>query len=172
MRWLAVAIVVLVALQRLVEVRYATHNTKALLAKGGIEIGRAHYPLLVLLHAGWLVAILVALPSAPSISWPLLALFVLLQAARVWVIATLGPYWTTRIITMKDAPLVKRGPYRFIRHPNYVVVVCEIAVLPLVFGEAWIALGFSLLNALALYLRIREEERALGPRRMIFDAAV
>jgi methyltransferase len=172
MRWLAIAIVVLVALQRLVEVRYAARNTKALLAKGGVEIGRSHYPLLVLLHAAWLVAILAALPSAPSISWPLLALFVLLQAARVWVIATLGPYWTTRIITIKDVPLVKRGPYRFVRHPNYVVVACEIAVLPLAFGEIWIALVFSLLNALVLYLRIREEERALGPRRMIFDAAV
>jgi methyltransferase len=172
MRWLAVAIIVLVALQRLIEVRYASRNTKALLARGGVEIGRAHYPLLVLLHAAWLVAILTALPSVPSISWPLLALFVVLQIARVWVIATLGPYWTTRIITMKDAPLVKRGPYRFVRHPNYVVVACEIAVLPLVFGEIWIALVFSLLNALALFSRIREEERALGPRRLIFDAAV
>jgi methyltransferase len=92
-----------------------------------------------------------------------LALFVLLLLARFWVIATLGPRWTTRIIVIPDAPLVKEGPYRFLNHPNYWVVIGEIAVLPLVFGLPWVALVFSILNAAALTIRIREENRALRP---------
>jgi methyltransferase len=91
-----------------------------------------------------------------------LALYVLLQIARVWVLASLGSRWTTRIIVLLDAPLVKAGPYRFISHPNYAVVVAEIAVLPLVFGLWPIALIFSALNAAVLTVRIREENRALG----------
>ncbi len=166
MKYAAYAIIALVAIQRLIEIQYANRNTKALLARGGVEAGSSHYPLIVLLHAAWLVAIPLALPSNPSISWPLLGVFVLLQAARVWVIASLGPYWTTRIITLKDAPLVRRGPYKFLRHPNYVVVALEIAVLPLVFGEVAVAVLFSILNASVLFWRIREEERTLRPRRI------
>jgi methyltransferase len=167
MRYAVYAIIVLVAIQRLVEIQYANRNTKALLAQGGVEAGRAHYPLIVALHAAWLVAILLALPREPAISWPLIAIFVVLQAARIWVIASLGPYWTTRIIVVKDAPLVRRGPYKFVRHPNYLVVALEIVVLPLAFGEVWVALLFSILNASVLFLRIREEERTLRPRRML-----
>ena len=165
MRFAAYAIVVLVALQRLIELRYAERNTKVLLARGGIEVGRAHYPLIVALHAAWLLAIVLALPREPDIAWPWIGVFVLLQAARIWVIASLGPFWTTRIITLKDAPLVRRGPYKFVRHPNYLVVAAEIAVLPLAFGEIWIAVVFSVLNATVLAWRIREEEVALSPRR-------
>jgi methyltransferase len=161
----AYAIIALVALQRLVEVVYAQRNTKALLQRGAVEVGAAHYPFIVLLHAGWLLAIVVMLPSPAVISWPLLAVFVLLQIARVWVIATLGPYWTTRIITLDEAPLVARGPYRFVRHPNYLVVTGEIAILPLAFGEVWIAIVFSVLNAAMLAWRIREEAAALATRR-------
>ncbi len=172
MRYVAYAIVALVALQRLIEIQYANRNTRALLARGAVEAGRAHYPLIVALHAAWLVAILAFLPAEPAISWPLIGIFVLLQAARVWVIASLGPYWTTRIIVLKDAPLVRRGPYKFLSHPNYVVVALEIAVLPLAFGEVWIALVFSILNASVLFLRIHEEERTLGPRRMLSGESV
>lgn len=161
----AYVIVALVALQRLVEVRYAQRNTKALLARGAVEVGRRHYPLIVALHAAWLVAIVLAMPEPVVIRWSLLALFIALQAARIWVIASLGPYWTTRIITLKDAPIVRRGPYRFVRHPNYLVVAGEIAVLPLAFGEIWIAVVFSVLNAAMLAWRIREEETALSERR-------
>ncbi len=163
-------IIALVALQRLVEVRYAERNTRALLVRGAREIGRSHYPLIVGLHATWLIAIAVFVPRDPHINWAWLAIFVLLQAARVWVIATLGPYWTTRIITLKDAPLVRRGPYRFVRHPNYLVVAGEIAALPLAFGEIWVALAFSILNAGVLAWRIRQEETALRPRRTIARA--
>jgi methyltransferase len=158
-------ILALVALQRLVEVFYAERNTRALLARGAVEIGRAHYPLIVLLHAAWLVAITLLLPTNATIRWPLLALFIVLQLARVWVLATLGPYWTTRIITLEGAPLVRKGPYRFVRHPNYLVVACEIAVLPLVFGEVWVAVVFTVLNAAMLFWRIRQEDAALALRR-------
>jgi methyltransferase len=165
MRYVAYAIILLVALQRLIELRYAERNTKALVARGGVEIGRTHYPLIVTLHAFWLLAVGLALREPVIIAWPWIGVFVLLQAARIWVIASLGPYWTTRIITLKDAPLVRRGPYKFVRHPNYLVVAAEIAALPLAFGEIWIAVVFSVLNATVLAWRIREEEVALSPRR-------
>lgn len=162
---LAYIIIALVALQRLAELVYAEHNTKALLARGAVEIGRTHYPLIVAVHTTWLLAITLLLPRDVQIDFVLLAVFVVLQALRVWVLATLGPYWTTRIITLENAPLVRRGPYRFIRHPNYTVVIGEIAVLPLVFGEIWVAIVFTILNAAVLTLRIREENQALAARR-------
>jgi methyltransferase len=158
-------ILLLVALQRLIEIVYAERNTRALLARGAVEIGRAHYPLIVLLHAAWLAAIVVLLPPDATIHWLPLALFVVLQLARVWVIATLGPFWTTRIITLDSAPLVRRGPYRIVRHPNYLVVAAEIAMLPLAFGEIAVAIVFTLLNAAILAWRIRQEDRALASRR-------
>lgn len=166
MLW-AWVIIALVALQRLAELVYAEHNTRALKARGAVEIGAAHYPLIVATHLLWLAAIVVMWPHPPPIYWIPLAVFIVLQALRVWVLATLGPYWTTRIITLPEAPLVKRGPYRFIRHPNYAVVIGEIAALPLVFGEWKVAVAFSVLNAAVLTLRIREEERALTARRAL-----
>jgi methyltransferase len=158
-------ILVLVAIQRGVEIVYAERNTRALLARGAVEIGRNHYIFIVLLHAAWLTAIVLLLPIDATIHWPWLALFILLQLARVWVISTLGPYWTTRIITLDGAPLVRKGPYRFVRHPNYLVVAGEIAALPLAFGEIWVAVVFTILNAAILAWRIREEDRALAMRR-------
>jgi methyltransferase len=163
----AYVIIALVAAQRLAEVAYAERNTRALLARGAVEIGRRHYPLIVILHAAWLFAIVVFLPRPVSINWILFAVFVVLQALRVWVLATLGPYWTTRIITLPGAPLVKKGPFRFLRHPNYTVVTCEIAILPLVFGELWVAVAFTILNAAKLFWRIRVEEQALAARRQM-----
>jgi methyltransferase len=168
---IAYLIVALVALQRLAELIYAERNTRALLERGAVEVGRAHYPLIVAVHAGWLVAIVLCLPRALSINWFLVAVFAGLQALRVWVLATLGPYWTTRIITLKDAPLVRRGPYRFLRHPNYAVVAGEIAVLPLAFGEVWVAIVFTILNTALLALRIRRENGALSARRAIRGAS-
>ena len=159
------AIVLLVAAQRLAEMVYARRNARCLLAEGGIEHGASRYPLLVLLHAGWLVALFVLVPPGAAVSWPLLAVYLLLQAARLWVLASLGRFWTTRVITLPQAPLVARGPYRWLRHPNYLVVAAEIAVLPLAFGAWQLALGFSLANAALLADRIRTEDRALAPRR-------
>ena len=162
-------IVALVALQRLVELWYAQRNTAALLARGGIEAGRNHYYLIVLLHLGWLLTIAIAAPRPASIVWPWLAFFAVLQVARIWIVASLGPFWTTRIITLKDTPLVRRGPYRLMRHPNYLVVALEIAVLPLALREYVVAIVFSLLNAGVLAWRIREEERTLAPRRILLE---
>ncbi|MGZ6007756.1 MAG: isoprenylcysteine carboxyl methyltransferase family protein [Rhizomicrobium sp.] len=155
----------LVVLQRLIEIVYAERNTRALLARGAVEVGRAHYPLIVLLHASWLAAIVFFLPENATIHWLPLMLFILLQLCRVCVIATLGPYWTTRIITLPGAPLVRAGPYRFVRHPNYLVVAGEIAMLPLAFGEMDVAIAFTILNAAMLAWRIRQEDAALAVRR-------
>lgn len=159
--WIVIA---LVTLLRLAELAHARRNTARLMARGAIEHGRGHYPVIVTLHAGWLTALAVLVPPDTPPQWPWLAVFAALQIARVWIIASLGSYWTTRIITLPDAPLVRRGPYRFLRHPNYLVVVGEIAVLPLAFGAWHIALGFSILNALILAWRIRVEQAALASR--------
>jgi methyltransferase len=157
-------ILALVAAQRLVELMVAASNTRRLLARGAREVGRAHYPLFVLLHASWLVAIVLTTPLDRQPYWWLIGVFIVLQLLRVWVVATLGPYWTTRIITLHAAPIVRGGPFRFVRHPNYWVVVGEIAVLPLAFGNWPVALIWTLLNALLLRHRIRVEMGALSNR--------
>lgn len=157
---LAIAILALVTLERLGELILANANTQRLLVAGGREHGRAHYPWIVAVHAAWLIALWWYAPTRPvDLFW--LALFALLILARIWVIATLGRRWTTRVITVPGEQLVRRGPYRLVDHPNYVVVVGEIAVLPMVFGLWQLALLFSLLNAIILWVRIRVENRAL-----------
>ena len=158
-------IVGLVALQRLGELLYARANNRRLLARGGVEAGAGHYPLLVLLHGAWLIALAVAVPRDAPVDPGFLAVFLALQGGRLWVMKSLGRYWTTRIITVPGAPVITNGPYRFVRHPNYWVVVGEIAVLPLVFGAWQIAALFSLANLVLLRHRIRVEDQALAPRR-------
>jgi methyltransferase len=155
----------LVVVQRVVELLYARRNAVRLLARGGVEAGASHYPLFVLLHAAWLIAMAVLVPPATPPNWWLLAVYGLLQLIRIWIVATLGPYWTTRIVTLAGAPLVRRGPYRYLRHPNYVVVCAEIVVLPLAFGAVDVAIAFSILNAALLAWRIRVEEGAIAERR-------
>ena len=162
---LALIIVALVVVQRAAELVLAERNRRRLLAAGGVEAGARHYPLFILLHGAWLVVLFAFVPADAPVSWPWLAVFVALQAGRVWVIASLGRYWTTRIITVPGAPLVRAGPYRYLRHPNYLVVAGEIAVLPLVFGAWQIAALFSVLNAVLLWHRIRVEDAALAGRR-------
>lgn len=148
-------------LQRLGELWLSNRNTRRLLARGAREVGQSHYWLIVVVHALWLAALWALAPGRP-IQWFWLAVYTLLQVARVWVLATLGSRWTTRIIVLPSEPLVRSGPYRFINHPNYAVVMGEIAVLPLVFGFWDLALLFSLLNAAVLSIRLREENKALG----------
>jgi methyltransferase len=158
---LGVVILGLVTLQRLGELWLANRNTRRLLANGAHEVAASHYPLIVIVHALWLATLWWLAPPRPIDSfW--LALFVLIEFARIWVLASLGTRWTTRIIVLPNAPLVRRGPYRWVNHPNYLVVTAEIAVLPLVFGMSQIALLFTLLNAAVLTIRVREENRALG----------
>jgi methyltransferase len=158
---LGIVILALVTLQRLGELWLSNRNTRRLLANGAREVARSHYPLIVAVHALWL-AVLWWLAAGRPVDAFWLALFVLLQLGRIWVIATLGPRWTTRIIVLPDVPLVRSGPYHFVNHPNYVVVTGEIAVLPLAFGLWQVALIFTVLNAAVLAIRIRQENRALG----------
>ena len=158
---LNIFILALVTLERLIELPIARANTKRLLDAGGHEVAPGHYPLIVALQAAWLAALWWLAPAQP-VSLPLLALFVLVEVGRFWVLSTLGKRWTTRIIVVPDETLVRRGPYRFVDHPNYAVVVAEIALLPLVFGLWRTAIVLSLLNAILLTVRIREENRALG----------
>ncbi len=155
-------VVLLVAVQRLGEMAYARRNTQRLLAAGGIEHGAGHYPLIVALHGGWLAALFALVPADAPPSWGLLAGYGLLQLGRFWVIVSLGGRWTTRVIALPGAPRVRRGPYRFLRHPNYLVVALEIPLLPLAFGAWQMALGFGLANLALLAHRIRVENRALA----------
>lgn len=166
-RILYTSLVVLVAVARLVELRIAKRNVHNLLAQGAVEAAPGHYPVMVLLHTGFLLACpleawLLDRPFRPALAAPMLVLLGLAAALRFWVIATLGGRWTTRILCLPGVPPVLGGPYRFVRHPNYLAVVTEIAALPLVHG-AWItALVFSAANAWLLRVRIRAEEEALS----------
>jgi len=158
--WPHIAILGFVTAQRLSELPIARANTRRLLAAGGYEVAPGHYPLLVAVHAGWLGALWWFAPGRP-IDLVLLGLFVLVEAMRVWVLQSLGSRWTTRIIVVPGERLVARGPYKFVNHPNYLVVAAEIALLPLMFGLWQLALLFTLLNAAVLTIRIRAENRAL-----------
>jgi methyltransferase len=162
--WFNFLILGLVGAQRLAELAISMRNSRRLLDRGAYEVGAGHYPLLVILHAGWLLG-LFYFSWGREAGWPWLVAYLALQAARGWVIAALGERWTTRIIVLPDEPLVERGPYRLLRHPNYLVVAAEIFILPMVWGLFWYALVFSIANALLIAWRIKVEERALKPLR-------
>lgn len=161
--WLALAFVVL---QRILELRLAQANLRWALSKGAKEYGREHYPLFFLLHLGWMLGWLLeglARQQLSPIWWLWLAVFVLAQGLRYWAIQSLGRYWNTRIIIVPGAKKIAGGPYRYLRHPNYLAVALELLSLPLIFN-AWItALAATLLNAwLLLTVRIPAEEKALS----------
>ncbi len=163
--WPHIAILGFVTAQRLIELPIARANTARLLAAGGREVAPGHYPYIVALHAAWLICLWWFALGRP-IDVKLLIVFGLVELARIWVLRTLGNRWTTRIIIVPGEQLVARGPYRFVDHPNYLIVTLEIAVLPLVFGLVQWALFFSVLNAAILSVRIGAEEKALeGLRR-------
>ena len=157
----------LVALQRLCELAYTASNTARLRRLGGVEADAKGYPLFVLLHTGWLASLALFVPASTPPYWWLLGCFALFQFGRIWVIVSLGRYWTTRVITLPGAPMVRTGPFRYCRHPNYLVVIAEIATLPLAFGALAIAATFSTLNLALIARRIRIEERVLAPRRAV-----
>ncbi|MBB3408504.1 methyltransferase [Rhizobium sp. BK316] len=160
MMWPSIALLAFVTAQRLSELVIARRNTMALFARGAREIAPDHYPYMVALHTGWLVGLWMLATGQPvQLFW--FGLFMLLQVLRLWVLTTLGERWTTRIIILPGAPLVEGGPYRFFKHPNYMIVTGEIAALPLAFGMPLYALVFSLLNAAILTIRIRAENAAL-----------
>lgn len=156
-----IAFLAFLCLQRLSELVIAQRNTARLLAKGGREAGASHYPLIVALHTAWLAGLAYFSWGEP-VNWWFVALYAVLQVFRVWILISLGARWTTRIIVLPEAPLVARGPYRFVRHPNYLLVACEIACAPAIFGLWIFAAVFSVLNAAVLYLRISVENKALS----------
>ncbi len=160
----AILLLGFVTVSRLAELVVARRNTAALLAGGGVEVAPGHYPLIVAMHAAWL-ATLWWLGTDQPVQPVWLVLFGLLQVARVWVLVTLGRRWTTRIISVPGEILVTSGPFRYLRHPNYAVVIGEIAVLPLTLGLPWVAVVFSILNAIVLTIRIRAENAGLAEVR-------
>jgi methyltransferase len=162
---LAPAVLALVTMQRLGELMLARRNTSGLLRRGGIEIASRHYPAMIACHTLWLVSLWI-FGWSRSVRPIWLIVFAMLQFGRLWILATLGARWTTRIIIVPGETLVARGPYRLMKHPNYAIVVGEIAVLPLVFGLPLVALVFTLFNAAVLFVRIRAENRALRHGRL------
>ena len=157
-------ILALVTLQRAGELAVSRYNTHKLLARGAVEIAAGHYPLIVAVHAAWLISLWV-FGHDRSVNILALLFYLLLQGFRFWVMWTLGSRWTTRIIVLPERPLVSAGPYRFLSHPNYAVVAAEIAVLPLVLDLPLLAAVFTILNAAVLAVRIRAENRALAASR-------
>jgi methyltransferase len=155
----------LVLAQRGLEELYSQFNTRALLRKGAYEVGREYYPVVAVTHLCWIAGIaLFASTQPPVYSVPLVAFFIL-QVLRYWIIAALGPYWTHRIIVLPGAPVVKRGPYRFLRHPNYAVTLAETLLLPLAFGEVALAVVFTIIWAVVLRYKIILEDAGLEVRR-------
>lgn len=160
-------LIILVAIERVAELIVSQRNIRWSMDRGGQEYGAGHYPVMVVLHIGLLVGALVEVhvadrPIIPALAIPMLVLVVAAQALRWWCIGSLGHRWNTRVIIVPDLPAVTKGPYRWLKHPNYVAVVVEGFALPLV-GSAWItALVFTVLNAILLTVRIRTEDAALS----------
>jgi methyltransferase len=160
----ALILLAFVTLQRLAELVYARSNERRLQAMGAVQAGAPHYPIMVALHALWIVAMWAFGWNKPLV-WPWVAVFAVLQLGRVWVLATLGRRWTTRVWVVPGETLVNKGPYRFVSHPNYVVVILEIFALPLAFGLVWASLLFGLANLALLAWRMKVENRALATVR-------
>lgn len=160
---LTLMFLIFIVTQRLGELYIARKNTAALLEKGAVEHGAWHYPFMVTLHSFWVAALLLA-GHVEQVNLFWLAIFAVLQIFRVWILTSLGERWTTRIIVL-DEPLVLAGPFKYFKHPNYMLVVAEIFVAPMVLGLWQMAIVFSVLNAAMLFVRIREEEKALAHLR-------
>ncbi|MEJ6593882.1 isoprenylcysteine carboxylmethyltransferase family protein [Parasphingorhabdus sp.] len=159
--WVLLYIVV----QRLGELVHANRNTRRLLSEGGQEHGADHYHYFIFLHSAWISIIALLVDPQHTIHTAMLALFVATQILRVWTLASIGRWWTTRIISAPHFERVKRGPYRYISHPNYLVVILELAIVPLMLGLPWVALAFSILNAMLLRHRIAVENEVLTERK-------
>lgn len=162
-----ILLVAAVIFQRLYELRISKRNTALLISEGGIELGAKHYKYIVMLHVLFILSMIAEYAyrsttgNLNQISYLFLVLFVVLQAARFWVLNTLGKYWSTRIVRVPGTALIVSGPYRFVRHPNYIIVALEIFCIPMIFGLIYTAVAFTLLNAAMLAVRIREENRAI-----------
>jgi len=155
---------VMVLLQRGAEELHSARNTRRLIAAGGREEGRDFYPVVAVSHLGWIGAIFFLIAPDTAILWPALILFLLLQPVRYWIIFTLGRWWTHRIITLEGAPIVARGPYRFLRHPNYAVTYAETFLLPLAFGAPALAVIMTAIWLVVIRYKILLEDRANAAR--------
>lgn len=152
-----------IVIQRLSELVIAKRNTANLLAKGAYEVGASHYPVMVAMHSAWIACLLI-FGYDETIAYGWFAVFAVLQVFRVWILGSLGSRWTTRIIILEE-PLIVRGPFKYFSHPNYMLVVAEIIVAPMVLGLVWVAVVFTVLNAAMLWVRIGVEHKALAPLR-------
>jgi len=157
-------VLIYIVAQRVGELLHANRNTRRLLGEGGQEHGADHYQYFIFLHGAWIAVIALLVDPQHGIHPAMLALFVATQLLRLWTLASIGRWWTTRIISAPHFDRVKRGPYKFISHPNYLVVILEIAIVPLMLGLPWVALVFSILNAILLRHRIRVENAVLAER--------
>lgn len=158
-----VALILLV--QRGLEELHSARNTRRLIAEGAHEAGRDYYPVVAVAHLAWIASIFFLIPPDAPIVWPFAILYIALQPVRYWVIGTLGRYWTHRIITLDRAPVVRAGPYRLIRHPNYAVTIAETLVLPLAFGAVALAIIMTAVWTAVVGYKIVLEDRAIGDRR-------
>jgi methyltransferase len=159
--WITVA---LIALQRLAVLAYSIRNSRRLIDRGGVEVGALQFPLIMLLQAAWLASMVAFIAPATPPNWWALGIVILLQPVRIWIIGSLGESWSTRVITVPGSPLVRSGLYRFVRHPNYVAVAAEIALVPLAFGSYTIAAIFFAAYVGLVWWRIHDENRALASR--------
>jgi methyltransferase len=155
-----------VLLQRAFEELHSARNTRWLMTRGAYEVGRDYYPVVAVTHLAWIAALLFLITPAASVSLPILALYLFLQIIRYWIIGTLGRYWTHRIITLDSAPLVRSGPYRYMRHPNYAITIAETLVLPLAFGAVALAIIMTAVWTAVLSYKIVLEDGALARRRL------
>ncbi|WP_439542425.1 isoprenylcysteine carboxylmethyltransferase family protein [Hyphomicrobium sp.] len=155
----------LVLLQRAAEEIYSARNTRALLAAGATEAGRSYYPVVATTHLAWIASLVFLIPPAAEVSTLLALTYLALQGVRYWVIATLGRFWTHRIFTLADAPIIRRGPYKFLRHPNYAVTIAETFLLPAVFGAYALGIIMGAVWTAVLAYKIALEDEALAARR-------
>lgn len=158
-------LIFIVIVQRLVEVIIADQNASWIKSQGGYEVGREHYPYLVLLHSLFFVSLLIEVTIHPPtfVTWIAIpfVIFILAQVGRIWALTSLGRFWNTRIMVLPGAKVIAKGPYRFMRHPNYAIVITEILMFPLVFQAYLTAIVFTIFNAAILSIRIKVEENAL-----------
>ena len=161
---LVTGLLVYIVVQRLGELVHASRNTRRLLSEGGVEHGADHYHYFIFLHSAWIAVIALLVDPQHDIHPVMLALFAGTQLLRLWTLASIGRWWTTRIISAPHFDRIRRGPYKYVSHPNYLVVLLEIAIVPLMLGLPWVALLFSVLNAILLRHRIGVENAVLGER--------
>lgn len=156
---------ILLLVQRGLEELYSARNTKALIAEGAHEIGHGYYPVVAATHLAWIASLFFLIPADATVLWPLIVYYLALQLVRYWVIFTLGRFWTHRIFTLPGAPVVARGPYRYLRHPNYAVTIVETFVLPLAFGALALAAIMTALWWTVLAYKMRLEDEEMNARR-------